>query len=92
MTAKSPDRPEGAVAVGDWNLDDGLAREFVTASRTMITEGGAVEITSGGYQYGNGTTHRHLSIDGATYLTIDETRELIGLLQHLVDDAEQHTH
>ncbi|STZ73042.1 Uncharacterised protein [Mycolicibacterium fortuitum] len=77
--------------IGEWTLDDGDARSFLRASRTVKTEGGDLVIQSGGHQYGNGTICSHLSINGDIYLSASETRDLITQLNHLADDLDRLT-
>jgi hypothetical protein len=80
--------PPDATQLFDWTTDEGgLFREFSGATREVS----GARICISGYQNGDGTCHRWLSLQATevTALTPGEARELGAALQSAAEEVER---
>lgn len=78
--------PSGAVTVGDWILDNGTARSFLSQEVTIDLLHGGVELTAAGDQDVDGHVTRYALIEARDPFTADELRQFANAALAVADE------
>lgn len=78
--------PSGAVTVGDWILDNGTARSFLSQEVTIDLLHGGVELTAAGDQDVDGHVTRYALIEARDPFTADELRQFAHAALAVADE------